>query len=44
MTLFSLISEKHSVFQAVLAKFFGGEQDPKTLSLIRNNRDFYGSI
>lgn len=37
MTLFSLISGDRSVFQSILVKFFKGEPDPKTLSLITNS-------
>ena len=37
MTLFSLISGNSSVFHAVLVKFFDGEPDPKTLSLVTNS-------
>ncbi len=35
MTLFAAISEDGSVFHKVLDKFFGGEQDAKTLALLR---------
>ena len=35
MTLFAQVSEKDSVFHKVLEKFFNGEQDNKTLSMIK---------
>ena len=35
MTLFALVSEKGSVFHKVLEKFFNGEQDSKTLSMVK---------
>ena len=35
MTLFAQVSEKDSVFHKVLNKFFDGEQDNKTLSMIK---------
>ncbi|GAB3991907.1 DUF1810 domain-containing protein [Spirosoma daeguense] len=38
MTLFSLLNNTDPVFQAVLAKFFAGQPDPKTLSLVKNVR------
>jgi uncharacterized protein (DUF1810 family) len=34
MTLFSTVPEAPPVFQAVLAKFFGGKHDDKTLRLL----------
>ena len=34
MTLFSLVSEKDSVFHRVLQKFFKGKSDAKTLKLL----------
>lgn len=34
MTLFSLISEKGSIFDKILAKYFNGEKDTKTLDII----------
>ncbi|MBQ3448000.1 MAG: DUF1810 family protein, partial [Synergistaceae bacterium] len=34
MTLFAAISEDGSVFHRVLDKFFGGQTDAKTLSLL----------
>ena len=37
MTLFGLVKNTDPVFQAVLDKFFNGIQDPKTLSIIKNN-------
>jgi uncharacterized protein (DUF1810 family) len=43
MTLFSLVSENNHVFQAILTKFFEGNPDPKTLSLLSRS-DFPGSI
>lgn len=33
MTLFSLVENTNPVFQAVLAKYYGGSPDPKTLAL-----------
>lgn len=36
MTLFAFISPHNSVFHAVLAKFFGGELDELTLTLVQN--------
>jgi uncharacterized protein (DUF1810 family) len=36
MTLFALIGEKDSVFYKVLDLFYGGEQDPLTLSLLKD--------
>lgn len=36
MTLFSLVKNTDSVFQAVLDKFFAGQPDPKTLSLVKD--------
>ena len=35
MTLFAQVSEKGSVFHKVLEKFFNGEQDNKTLSMLK---------
>ena len=35
MTLFAAVSDENSVFHQVLDKFFGGEQDERTLTLIR---------
>ena len=35
MTLFAQISEEGSVFHQVLDKFFGGEQDTETLSILK---------
>lgn len=35
MTLFAQISEEGSIFHRVLDKFFGGEQDEHTLSLLK---------
>jgi len=34
MTLFAMVANTHTVFQSVLDKFFGGEQDEKTLKII----------
>lgn len=34
MTLFSLVSETDSTFDEILAKFFGGIQDARTLELL----------
>lgn len=34
MTLFALISEKNSVFQQVLQKYFNGTYDQKTLDIL----------
>ncbi|MBF2058269.1 MAG: DUF1810 family protein [Cyanobacterium sp. T60_A2020_053] len=34
MTLFNLISDSSPVFEEVLAKFFDGQQDNKTLELL----------
>lgn len=36
MTLFSIADETQPVFQAVLDKFFGGEPDPLTISILKN--------
>lgn len=35
MTLFSIADETQPVFQAVLDKFFGGEPDPLTISILK---------
>jgi uncharacterized protein (DUF1810 family) len=35
MTLFAALENSHSVFEAVLNKFFAGKKDHKTLELIR---------
>ncbi len=35
MTLFAHISEDGSIFHRVLDKFFGGQQDARTLSMLR---------
>ncbi len=37
MTLFSLVKNADPVFQGVLDKFFQGQPDPKTRSLVENN-------
>jgi len=34
MTLFSELENTNSIFQSVLDKFFSGQKDPKTLSLL----------
>lgn len=38
MTLFGLLSDTDPVFQAVLDKFFNGNQDAKTLAIVENGR------
>ncbi len=38
MTLFSLLPNTDPVFQAVLAKFFNGNQDEKTLAIVGKER------
>jgi uncharacterized protein (DUF1810 family) len=38
MTLFSLLSEKDPVFQSILKKFFNGEKDESTLSIIAEDK------
>jgi uncharacterized protein (DUF1810 family) len=38
MTLFAEISEEGSVFHDVLYKFFGGQKDTKTLSLLQERK------
>ncbi|MCI1185959.1 DUF1810 domain-containing protein [Hymenobacter sp. DH14] len=38
MTLFAAVPGADPVFQAVLAKFFGGAQDEKTMRIIGQNR------
>lgn len=35
MTLFAYVSEKHSVFQSVLEKYFNGRADERTLEMLR---------
>ena len=35
MTLFAAISEEGSIFHRVLDKFFGGQQDARTLSMLQ---------
>ncbi|MDU0372835.1 DUF1810 domain-containing protein [Hymenobacter endophyticus] len=37
MTLFAALKDTNPVFQRVLDKFFGGEQDGKTLQILRQN-------
>ena len=37
MTLFAALKDANPVFQRVLDKFFGGEQDEKTLQILRQN-------
>lgn len=37
MTLFNLLPKTNPVFQAVLNKFFGGIQDPRTLAIIEES-------
>lgn len=36
MTLFSLISDKNSIFDQVLNKYFGGKKDDKTLEILKH--------
>ena len=36
MTLFNFISPKHKEFSDVLKKYFAGEQDEKTISILQN--------
>ena len=36
MTLFASVSEKGSVFHKVLDKFYGGEMDNLTLSMLKS--------
>ena len=38
MTLFSLVKNADPVFQAVLDKFFNGQPDPRTLSIVKNGQ------
>ncbi|MBD2716627.1 DUF1810 domain-containing protein [Microvirga sp. STR05] len=38
MTLFGALHGTNLVFQRVLAKFFGGNQDEKTLQILRQNQ------
>jgi len=35
MTLFSSLENTNPVFEAILAKYFGGTKDAKTLQLIK---------
>ena len=37
MTLFALVCEENSIFHQVLSRFFCGQQDPLTLTLIKQN-------
>lgn len=36
MTLFSMVKGADPVFEAVLAKFFDGEKDEKTVHMLRD--------
>lgn len=38
MTLFCVASEGEALFREVLRRYYGGEQDPLTLSLLRGER------
>lgn len=38
MTLFHAVSPQTGIFKEALAKYFGGESDPRTLEIIRANR------
>ena len=38
MTLFAAVSDKDSVFQKVLEKYFDGQEDSKTLHLLKINK------
>lgn len=44
MTLFSELNPTHPVFQQVLDKFFNGEKDPKTLTLLNQSGKLKQSI
>jgi uncharacterized protein (DUF1810 family) len=38
MTLFAHVSAEGSVFEQVLDKYFGGQQDSRTIELMRGDR------
>lgn len=44
MTLFAYISEEGSVFHDVLYKFFGGQQDERTLSKLQVHKNTLGNV
>ncbi|HEV7350452.1 DUF1810 domain-containing protein [Telluribacter sp.] len=39
MTLFSIVSDRHSIFERVLDRYFGGEKDQKTVQILDRMKD-----